>query len=91
MHCLGLDSEDIWADYTTVRKELDNFENGVLKGKPEIILFTKSDTVDMPVITERIAEATARGLQAFYVSILDDALVENLRKDLVAQLRSNKI
>src|SRR6185312_1837189 len=31
VHCLGLDSEDIWADYTTVRKELDNFENGVLK------------------------------------------------------------
>ncbi len=89
VHCLALDSEDVWADYATVRKELESFENGVLVKKPEIILFTKSDMVETGVITERIAEASVRGLQAYYVSILDDTLVEDLRKGLVAVLRSN--
>ena len=88
VHCLALDSADVWADYATVRKELESFENGALIGKPEIILFTKSDTVEAPIITERIAEAAARGFRAYYVSILDDAQVEALRKDLVDELRA---
>jgi GTP-binding protein len=87
VHCLGLDSEDIWADYATVRKELDSFENGALAGKPEILVFTKSDTRDADYIKEKVAEATARGSKAFVVSILDDAQVEDMRKTLVAQLR----
>lgn len=87
VHCLALDSEDVWADYATVRKELESFENGVLVQKPEIILFTKSDMVETGVITERIAEASVRGLEAYYVSILDDTLVEDLRKKLVTSLR----
>ncbi len=87
VHCLALDSEDIWKDYATVRKELDSFEGGVLAEKPEIILFTKSDTQDTAGITERIAEANSHGLEALNVSILDDELVENLRKALVEHLR----
>ena len=90
VHCLALDSADVWADYATVRKELESFENGVLVQKPEIILFTKSDMVDTGVITERIAEASVRGLEAYYVSILDDTLVEDLRKKLVAYLRTTQ-
>jgi len=90
VHCLALDSEDVWADYATVRKELESFESGVLANKPEIILFTKSDTQDTAAITERIAEAATRGLEAYYVSILDDTLVEDLRKKLVAYLRTTQ-
>ncbi len=87
VHCLALDSQDVWADYKAVRHELDSFENGVLTKKPEMILFTKSDTRDAAYIEERIAEAKEKGIEAFTVSILDDDLVENLRKILVAQLR----
>jgi len=90
VHCLGLDSEDVWADYTTVRKELDSFENGALANKPEIIVFTKSDTRDTDYIKEKIAEASTRGLQAFFVSILDDVEVEEMRKTLVAHLRTTQ-
>jgi len=90
VHCVALDSQDIWADYATVRKELESFENGVLVQKPEIILFTKSDMVETSVITERIAEASVRGLEAYYISILDDTLVEELRKKLVAYLRTTQ-
>jgi GTPase len=89
VHCLALDSEDPWADYQVVRKELDSFEDGVLANKPELIVFTKSDTVGTEAVTKRVAEAAVRGLEAYYVSILDDTLVENFRKTLVAVLRSN--
>lgn len=85
-HCLSLESEDPWADYEVVRKELEGFEGGILGNKPEIILFTKSDTRDADYIKEKIAEAKARGKEAFSVSILDDAQVEDMRKILVAQL-----
>jgi GTPase len=90
VHCLALDSEDIWADYAAVRKELNSFENSVLSKKPEIILFTKSDTRDASYIKERVAEAKEKGLEAFIVSILDDTQVEDLRKTLVAHLRTTK-
>jgi GTP-binding protein len=89
VHCLSLESEDIWADYATVRKELDSFENGVLSKTPELILFTKSDMTDTATIAERIAEASSRGLEAYFVTVLDDTLVEELRKNLVAVLRRN--
>jgi GTP-binding protein len=90
VHCLALDSTDIWADYATVRKELESFENGVLVKKPEIILFTKSDTQDENFIKEKIAEAKEKGLESYVVSILDDAQLEDLRKKLVAYLRATQ-
>lgn len=90
VHCLALDNDDVWADYATVRKELDSFENGVLSQKPEILIFTKSDTRDAAYIKERVAEAKQKGLEALVVSILDDTQVEDLRKALVAHLRTTQ-
>lgn len=90
LHCLSLESEDVWADYAAVRRELDTFEDGALAGKPEILLFTKSDTRDGAYIEERVAEAKAKGFEALVVSILDDREVEDLRKALVAHLRTNQ-
>jgi len=88
-HCLSLESDDVWADYAAVRKELDTFEEGIMAHKPEIIIFTKSDTRDAAYIKETLAEAAERGKEAFFVSVLDDGEVEALRKTLVALLRSN--
>jgi GTPase len=91
LHCLSLESEDVWADYEVVRKELESFEGGILARKPEIILFTKSDTRDTSYIEEKVAEAKGRGKEAFFVSILDDAQVENLRKALVGHLQGTLV
>lgn len=88
-HCLSLESEDVWADYAAVRAELDAYERGVIAGKPEIIIFTKSDIRDSAFIQEKLVEATNRGFRAYYVSILDDTQVEILRKDLVEELRKH--
>jgi len=88
-HCLSLESEDVWADYEVVRKELTAYEQGIMADKSEIIIFTKSDTRDGQYIQEKLAEATNRGFRAYYVSILDDVQVETLRKDLVEELRKH--
>lgn len=87
VHCLSLESEDPLKDYATVRAELDGFEGGVLAKKPEIIVFTKSDTSDIKDISKLIATMEAKGKQAYFVSVLDDTLVENLRQVFIKQLQ----
>ena len=46
VHCVSLESEDPWADYLTVRGEIESFEHGVLATKKEMLVLTKSDTKD---------------------------------------------
>ncbi len=87
VHCISLESEDPMADYATVRAELEGFEGGVLAKKPEIIVFTKSDTKDIKEITKLMAEMEAQGKQAYYVSVLDDTLIEQLRQVFIKQLQ----
>ena len=90
VHCVAADRTDVWADYQTVRKELSSYEDGALNDKPEVILFTKSDMVDANTLAKLVAEAKTRGFEAYFVSVLDDALVEKLRNTLVAHLRANQ-
>ncbi len=87
VHCISLESEDPMKDYATVRAELEGFEGGVLAKKPEILVFTKSDMRDIKEITALMATMEAEGKQAFYVSVLDDALVEQLRQVFIKQLQ----
>lgn len=87
VHCISLESEDPLADYATVRAELEGFEGGVLAKKPEIIVFTKSDTQDIKHIRGLIAKMAAEGKEALYVSVLDDTLVENLRQAFIKHLQ----
>ncbi len=87
IHCLSLESEDPWVDYQTVRKEIDQFEGGVLADKPEIIVFTKSDTREQKDIDELMTHIKDRKKDFYYVSVLDDGLVENLRQVIINHLR----
>ena len=88
IHCLSLESPDVWADYQTVRRELETFEGGALADKPEIIVFTKSDTREKSEIEELMAHVKERAKDFYYVSVLDDALVEKLRQVIVEHLRT---
>ena len=45
IHCVSAESSDPLADYQTVRQELINYSS-VLAKKPEIIVLTKSDTLE---------------------------------------------
>lgn len=46
VHCLSLSSDNLLADYQTVRQELANYSS-LLSQKPEIIILTKSDLTDI--------------------------------------------
>lgn len=88
IHCVSLESEDPAADYRTVREEISRFENGILAQKPEMLLFTKSDTRDAAYIKDmqKVFKKEFKK-EGSIVSVLDDAAVEALRQELVSQLR----
>ncbi|MDO8548137.1 MAG: GTPase ObgE [bacterium] len=91
VYCISLEpaspslggSPDVFADYITVRKEIEHFEGGVLAGKPEIIVFTKSDTREQKDINALIERMRGEGKESHFVSVLDDTLVGKLRQALI--------
>lgn len=89
VHCLSLESPDPFVDYRTVRKELEAYEGGILAQKPEIIVFTKSDTREQKDIDELMAHVAQQepNKRFYYVSILDDPLVAQFSSALVKELQ----
>jgi GTP-binding protein len=91
VHCISLESTDVYADYLTVRKELEDYEGGVLAHKPEIIVFTKSDTdtkiSDRADIAQLVKHIKAKSAEIYEVTILDDAILDNFKKELVRRLQ----
>jgi len=51
IHCIAADSADPKKDYQTVRQELANYSSTLAK-KPEIIVLTKTDTLEPKEITK---------------------------------------
>ncbi|HWB33938.1 MAG TPA: GTPase ObgE [Candidatus Paceibacterota bacterium] len=87
VHCISLESADPFVDYQIVRKEIDQFEDGILKDKPEIIILTKSDMKTPQEVEETLAHIRKNKPDTYAVSVLDDASVEALRQVLVSHLR----
>ena len=87
LHCISLESENPMHEYEAVRKELAQFENGVLTTKPEIVLLTKSDMKERGEIEKIKKEFKEAGKEAYEVTILDDTSVKALQDMLVARLR----
>lgn len=69
LHCVAADSEDILADYKTVRQELANYNPELLE-KPEIILLTKSDLIEPKDLAKK-QKTLAKFGQVLTVSIHD--------------------
>ncbi len=67
-HFLAADSEDITADYKTIRAELGAF-NPTLLEKPEYILVSRSDTVTPEILKEKLKEAKKINKKAIPISI----------------------
>jgi len=76
LHCISSETEDPIKDYQTIRKELANF-NAELTEKPEIIILTKTDTMDVDHLNEL---KIALGKKTIAVSIHDFQSLENLKK-----------
>lgn len=87
IHCISLENEDIAAAYKTIRNELEAFDTR-LGEKKEILLLTKTDTVDEKTLKAKIKEAKKLNKDVFSVTVLDDASVKDLKDGLVKMLRN---
>ncbi|MDD2224889.1 MAG: GTPase ObgE [Candidatus Shapirobacteria bacterium] len=82
VHCIGADSSDPLKDYQTVRQELNNYSSN-LANKPEIIVLTKSDTLDskeIPKIQKLIkAQVSTSIIDPESIKKLNDLITKNLK------------
>ena len=80
-HCLSLESENIFKDYKTVRKELEDFSKELTK-KKEIILLTKSDLASKEKIAKSKTLMKKITSDVYPVSIHDWDSLQKLLKIL---------
>ena len=81
VHCISAESQDPLKDYQTIHQEISNYSS-VLAKKKEIIVVTKSDTVDskkLKEIQKIIKSKTA-------TSIIDDDSIKKLNNLLTKSL-----
>ncbi len=83
VHCIAADSLNPLKDYQTVRQELSNYSSN-LANKPEIIVITKSDTVDPKEITKLQKSLKAQ----VCTSIIDSDSIKKLSDLIAKNLRS---
>jgi len=88
VRCISLESKDPLVEYQVVRKEIEQFEGGVLAEKPEIVVLTKSDTRDPQEVKEALEHIRSRGADVYPVSILEDESVKRLGEQIVKHLQS---
>ncbi len=88
-HVISLESETILEDYQTIRKELLDHDSE-LSEKDEIIIFTKSDTVDEKGLKAKLKlmSKITKGKQVSVVSAYNEESIKQLSDELVKYLRS---
>jgi len=79
IHCIAADSADPLKDYQTIRQELANYSSALAK-KPEIIVLTKSDTLEPKEITKIQKTVKAQ----IVTSIIDTDSIKKLN-DLITK------
>lgn len=79
LHCIAANSENPKNDYKTIWKEMNQFDES-LKEKKEIILLTKSDTVDEKELMK--TKKLFKNKQILTVSIYDYESIEQLKNIL---------
>lgn len=68
LHCISVENDNVWTTYTTVRKELQEY-NAKLLEKEEIILLTKTDLADADKIKKQIKQLSKTKKQVIPISI----------------------
>lgn len=82
VHCIDGTSQDVHADYKTIRKELEQY-NPHLISKEEIILVTKTDLLTEKEIKEKVKKLSEFGSKVLTCSIIDDESLATLKKAIV--------
>ncbi|MEI7720123.1 MAG: GTPase ObgE [bacterium] len=94
VHCVSLESEVPLQDYQTVRNELQQFEDGSLLKKQEMLVLTKSDSRDSEYIkqisslfAEAFKKEGKKNQEILVVSILDEPSLKKLSDAISKALR----
>ena len=86
-HLISLENEDVVVVYKGIRKELEEYGNG-LESKKEIIILTKTDLVDRETIDRARNALKTLNPDIMEVSIIDDEAIKLLR-DNMTKILSN--
>lgn len=84
LHCIAADAVDPITDYNVIRAELVKYDAELAK-KPEVILVTKSDSVDPKAlaIIQKLFKNKIKTKKVLNMSILDDASVKECSDSLI--------
>jgi GTP-binding protein len=80
-HLISLENEDVVSIYKGIRKELQDFGNG-LTDKKEVIILSKSDLVTREVVDNARKALEKLNPNILEVSIIDDIAVKKLRDEI---------
>ena len=85
VHLISLEENDIKEAYKVIRAELGAYSSDLLE-KPEIILLTKTDTVDEKTLKECMKVAKKLNPYVFVVTLYDDGSIAAFTRDLSHEL-----
>lgn len=82
VHCISCESANPVRDYETIRAEMGAYNPKILSVK-EIVVFTKSDTLEKDALKEFKAKVKKISKRPHFISIIDDESLEKFRKLLL--------
>ncbi len=85
VHLVSLENEDVLNTYETVRKELEGYDES-LAHKREVIVLTKTDTVDEGAVQKAVKQMEGKG-EIHTISIYDDGSLKKFTDSLIKTLR----
>lgn len=87
LHCISAENDDPLNDYKTIRKELGKYDSTLLD-KLEIILITKSDTIEEKALQKLVSVFKKKNKNVLTVSTLDNESIKKLSDGLVKILKN---
>ncbi len=87
LHCISCENEDPKSVYGSIRTELGSYDPALLE-KPEIILLTKTDTIDEKTLVQYKKLFTKTHKHILTLSVIDDISVKNFSDELVKILKN---
>ena len=80
IHLIDISEKDIIGNYLKIRNELSKYDKGILK-KKEIVIFNKSDLVNMNLVTEKLRNFRQKTKRDFQViSLVSKENFEKVKK-----------
>jgi GTP-binding protein len=88
VHCIDITDPDPLKTYHIVREEFENYNNGILLEKPEVIVLTKTDLVQTDVHDKAISKLKKMGKQIYTASIYNEESLEILKTVLKQKVQN---